>query len=95
MLLQGQLGIRKSHNGFEEVLIGSFEFPCPYSSLFLLSIGCEAKQIIECLVCEPLQLTYFNLCVIVCLHLGVFSLFHLLLFKKCKCLPAPHLIFLS
>lgn len=64
MLLQGQLGIRKSHNGFEEALIGSLEFSCSYSSLFFPAIGCKMKQIIECSVCEPLQLTYFNLCAI-------------------------------
>lgn len=33
MFLQGQLGIRKSHNGFGGVLIGPLEFFCCYSSL--------------------------------------------------------------
>lgn len=96
MLLQGQLGIRKSHNGFEEVLIGSLEFSRSYSSLifFFPSIRCKTKQIIEYLVREPLQLTYFNLCVIAYIPRCVFP-FYLLLFKKCKCLPAPHRIFLS
>lgn len=32
------------------------------------------EQIIECLVCEPLQLTYFNLSVLR-IYLGVFFLF--------------------
>lgn len=50
------------------------------------------KQIIEYLVSEPLRLTYFNLCMIACIPRRVFP-FHPLLFKKC--LPAPHLIFLS
>lgn len=94
MLLQGQLGIRKSHNGFEEVLIGSLEFFCPCSSQLFPSIGCEMKQIIECLVCERLQLTYFNLGVTAHIPRCVFP-FYLLLFKKCTCLPAPHRIFLS
>lgn len=75
-----------------EGLIGPLEFFCSYSSLIFFTIGCIMKPIIEYLVCGPLRLTYFNLCLIACIPWRVFP-FYPLLFKKC--LPAPHLIFLS